>query len=102
PPPRFQSSARGTRALGRRLSLLGRDLAGRQPPRWRQGLTPCLQPVADRTIGGVDATLIPATEYRRERWGNGLGWTREVARHPVDGVFDWRGVTGARAPPHRE
>ena len=24
--------------------------------------------------------LIPANEYRRERWRNGLGWTREIAR----------------------
>ncbi len=24
--------------------------------------------------------LIPANEYRRERWRNGMGWTREIAR----------------------
>lgn len=30
--------------------------------------------------------VIPANEYRRERWSNGLGWTREIARghaHPA-------------------
>ncbi|MCC7247949.1 MAG: HutD family protein, partial [Lysobacter sp.] len=25
--------------------------------------------------------LLPAHEYRRERWRNGLGWTREIHRH---------------------
>ena len=38
----------------------------------------------------MNVALIPATEYRRERWSNGLGWTREVARHPAEGDFDWR------------
>jgi environmental stress-induced protein Ves len=39
----------------------------------------------------VNATLIPATEYRRERWKNGLGWTREVLRWPLDSTdWDWR------------
>ena len=37
---------------------------------------------------GVNVTLIPATEYRRERWKNGLGWTREVLRWPL-GPDDW-------------
>ncbi|MFT3755147.1 MAG: HutD family protein [Pseudoxanthomonas sp.] len=39
--------------------------------------------------------VIPASEYRRERWKNGLGWTREIARgnalpntNPSD--WDWR------------
>jgi environmental stress-induced protein Ves len=36
----------------------------------------------------VNVTLIPATEYRRERWKNGLGWTREVLRWPP-GAEDW-------------
>ncbi|HEV2607338.1 MAG TPA: HutD family protein [Xanthomonadaceae bacterium] len=27
--------------------------------------------------------LIPANEYRRERWRNGFGWTREIARSDV-------------------
>jgi len=40
---------------------------------------------------GVNVTLIPATEYRRERWKNGLGWTREVLRWPLDSeAWDWR------------
>lgn len=39
---------------------------------------------------------IPANEYRRERWRNQLGWTREILRldaaaRPVDGDdWDWR------------
>lgn len=39
----------------------------------------------------MNVTLIPANEYRRERWKNGLGWTREIFRHPVQGQdWDWR------------
>ena len=39
----------------------------------------------------MNATLIPANEYRRERWKNGLGWTREVLRWPFDAAdWDWR------------
>lgn len=35
--------------------------------------------------------LIPAHEYRRERWRNGLGWTREILRSPQAGEdWDWR------------
>lgn len=38
--------------------------------------------------------VIPANEYRRERWKNGLGWTREIARHAASGTahgaWDWR------------
>jgi uncharacterized protein len=35
--------------------------------------------------------LIPAHEYRRERWRNGLGWTREILRSPQTGEdWDWR------------
>lgn len=34
---------------------------------------------------------LPAHEYRRERWKNQLGWTREIHRHPLDApVWDWR------------
>ena len=36
----------------------------------------------------MNATLLPAEEYRRERWKNGLGWTREVLRWPP-GADDW-------------
>lgn len=37
-------------------------------------------------------THLPAYEYRRERWQNGLGWTRAILRVPQDAAqpFDWR------------
>lgn len=39
----------------------------------------------------MNITLIPANEYRRERWKNGLGWTREIVRWPEDAEsWDWR------------
>ena len=34
--------------------------------------------------------VIPANEYRRERWKNGLGWTREIVRVPSNGEWAWR------------
>ena len=37
--------------------------------------------------------VIPANEYRRERWRNGLGWTREIHAHAMAGSPDdwaWR------------
>ena len=34
--------------------------------------------------------VIAANEYRRERWKNGLGWTREICRYPATGAWDWR------------
>ncbi len=34
--------------------------------------------------------VIPANEYRRERWKNGLGWTREIVRVPAEGEWAWR------------
>ena len=34
--------------------------------------------------------VIPANEYRRERWRNGLGWTREIHAHAAPGSpGDW-------------
>lgn len=34
---------------------------------------------------------LPAYEYRRMRWANGLGWTREIDRSPAQGEScDWR------------
>lgn len=38
------------------------------------------------------ARVIPANEYRRERWRNGLGWTRQVHAHvdTASGDWDWR------------
>ncbi|RDZ29356.1 HutD/Ves family protein [Lysobacter silvisoli] len=46
--------------------------------------------------GAGRSWVIPANEYRRERWRNQLGWTREILRldaqaQPVDGdSWDWR------------
>ena len=40
--------------------------------------------VAERT------RVIPANTYRRERWKNGLGWTREIARSEGSGEWSWR------------
>src|SRR5690606_6511843 len=35
--------------------------------------------------------LLPANGYRRERWRNGAGWTREIARGEAPGgAWDWR------------
>lgn len=35
--------------------------------------------------------VIAAREYRRERWRNGLGWTREIHAGPGQGVdWNWR------------
>ena len=35
--------------------------------------------------------LLPANDYRRERWRNGAGWTREIARgDDPAGDWDWR------------
>ena len=34
--------------------------------------------------------IIAANEYRRERWKNGTGWTREIVRTPETGDWDWR------------
>ncbi|MEO8365531.1 MAG: HutD family protein [Pseudoxanthomonas sp.] len=34
--------------------------------------------------------VIPANEYRRVRWKNGTGWTREIARMPDNEDWDWR------------
>lgn len=39
------------------------------------------------------ARVIPANEYRRERWRNGLGWTREIHAEPATvevAGWDWR------------
>ncbi|SEL76723.1 hypothetical protein SAMN05428989_2461 [Pseudoxanthomonas sp. GM95] len=34
--------------------------------------------------------VIPANEYRRERWRNGLGWTRQIAASHAGDDWDWR------------
>ena len=44
------------------------------------------------SIPAVSSRVVPANEYRRERWRNGLGWTREIHAQPAasgDG-WDWR------------
>ncbi len=38
----------------------------------------------------ANAHLLPANEYRRERWRNDQGWTREILRVPEAGDFAWR------------
>jgi uncharacterized protein len=39
----------------------------------------------------MNIMLLPANEYRRERWKNGLGWTREILRWPQDDdSWQWR------------
>jgi uncharacterized protein len=45
-----------------------------------------------RAMDGV-SWVIPANEYRRERWRNGLGWTREIHAHAAAGSpddWEWR------------
>ena len=37
-----------------------------------------------------ESRVIAANEYRRERWKNGTGWTREIARVPDYPDWDWR------------
>jgi environmental stress-induced protein Ves len=34
--------------------------------------------------------LIRANDYRRARWKNGLGWTREITHSPSQGDWNWR------------
>lgn len=34
--------------------------------------------------------VIAANEYRRERWKNGTGWTREIVRVPDGADWNWR------------
>ena len=38
----------------------------------------------------MHALHLPAFEYRRMRWKNNLGWTREIHRAPDDDDYDWR------------
>lgn len=38
----------------------------------------------------LPARVIPANEYRRERWRNGAGWTREICRIQDRDQWDWR------------
>jgi len=38
----------------------------------------------------MHATPLPAFEYRRMRWKNNLGWTREILRVPDEDDYAWR------------
>lgn len=38
----------------------------------------------------MHALALPAFEYRRMRWKNNLGWTREIHRAPDHDDYDWR------------
>lgn len=39
---------------------------------------------------GSGSRVIPANEYRRVRWRNQLGWTREIVAQPDRDDWDWR------------
>ena len=39
-------------------------------------------------VATANSTVIPANEYHRERWRNGLGWTREI--HAAGEPWQWR------------
>jgi len=41
------------------------------------------------TLAPALSRVVPANEYRRERWRNGAGWTREIAAEP-EGDWAWR------------
>ncbi len=41
-------------------------------------------------MGETRSRVIPANEYQRVRWKNGLGWTREIVRVPDVDHWDWR------------
>ena len=43
-----------------------------------------MEPISDRS------RVLPAHLYRRERWKNERGWTREIARSPGLGAWNWR------------
>jgi len=42
------------------------------------------------TVLSAATRVIPSVEYRRERWRNGLGWTREILRVPDTGEWQVR------------
>jgi len=48
-------------------------------------------------VAQAESFVIPAQEYRRERWRNGMGWTREILQRRIDDTpcsdaapWDWR------------
>lgn len=50
------------------------------PEALHDGLAPRLRHNAPMQLTDLSSRVIPATEYRRERWRNQLGWTREILR----------------------
>lgn len=48
------------------------------------------KPVGKLTRMDRPARVIPANEYRRVRWRNGAGWTREIHAEPGADGWDWR------------
>lgn len=38
----------------------------------------------------ADARVLPANTHRRERWRNGLGWTRAITAWPDEASWAWR------------
>lgn len=41
-------------------------------------------------LRAMNPHVIPAADYRRERWRNGLGWTREISRAGGESDWAWR------------
>lgn len=46
-------------------------------------------PVQDTRMAST-SHVIPANEYRRERWRNSAGWTREICKSPDADGWHWR------------
>jgi len=52
-----------------------------------------IRPVRLRGMASLNLStsrVIPANEYRRERWRNGAGWTRQIVAEPAVGEWRWR------------
>ncbi len=52
--------------------------------------THCAELYTSRMDAHQRTRVIPANTYRRERWKNGSGWTREIARSAGSGDWSWR------------
>src|SRR5690606_4394683 len=73
---------------GARTGRLGRNAA-----RWRRDALRAAfrrRYTVRMSLPRARIETIAANEYRRVRWRNGLGWTREIARMPHGDAFDWR------------
>lgn len=66
------------------------DATGRHRIATRLGALPFPAARMPAAIPDFPARVIPAHEYRRERWRNQAGWTREIARWPEQGDWDFR------------